>query len=82
MALKKPIVQYDLKEGKFSAQEASLYAENNNTKDFAEKIEYLMDNEETRHRMSEFGYQRVITQLSWDIEKEKLIGLYSRILFK
>ncbi|MBN2215335.1 MAG: glycosyltransferase family 4 protein [Bacteroidales bacterium] len=82
MALKKPIVQYDLKEGRFSAQEASLYAENNNTKDFAEKIEYLLDNEAIRKKMSEFGYQRVVKQLSWEIEKEKLIDFYLKVLFK
>src|SRR5690606_38072246 len=34
MALKKPIVQYDLKEGRFSAQAASLYAVNTSTSDF------------------------------------------------
>ena len=35
MALSKPIVQYDLTEGRFSAKDASLYAENNNRKDLA-----------------------------------------------
>src|SRR5208282_1868064 len=39
MALSKPIVQFDLKEGRFSAQDASLYADNNNQiQDFAAKL--------------------------------------------
>ncbi|GAH65170.1 unnamed protein product, partial [marine sediment metagenome] len=38
MALGKPIVQFDLKEGRFSAQEASLYAKKGSVKDFSEKI--------------------------------------------
>ena len=39
MALGKPIVQSDLKEGKFTAMEASLYANDRlGAKDFAEKI--------------------------------------------
>src|SRR5262249_17474099 len=39
MALGKPIVQFDLKEGRFSAGEASLYADNTNqVSDFAAKI--------------------------------------------
>ncbi len=63
MALKKPIVQYDLKEGRFSAQEASLYAECTSTKDFAEKIIHLVDNPDLRTKMSDFGYERVITEL-------------------
>lgn len=78
MALKKPIVQYDLKEGRFSAQEASLYA--NSEEDFAMKVMYLLDNPEERERMGEFGYSRVINQLSWDYESKKLIDFYEKIL--
>ena len=42
MALKKPIVQFDLAEGRFSAEEASLYVTHNNTVEFAEKISMLL----------------------------------------
>jgi glycosyltransferase involved in cell wall biosynthesis len=80
MALKKPVVQYDLKEGRFSAQEASLYAENTSTKDFAEKVIELIDNESKRKTMGEYGYQRVLTELSWEYESKKLIDFYNRIL--
>ena len=56
MALGKPIVQFDLKEGRFSAQDASLYADNQNqVPDFADKILWLLDNPEERQRMGEFG---------------------------
>jgi glycosyltransferase involved in cell wall biosynthesis len=81
MALKKPVVQFDLKEGRFSAQEASLYAKNGDTLDFAEKIMQLTDDPELRSRMGAFGYNRVLTELSWDYEKEKLTDLYNRVLF-
>ncbi|MEO0330919.1 MAG: glycosyltransferase family 4 protein [Bacteroidota bacterium] len=76
MALKKPIVQYDLKEGRASALEASLYAENHSTTDFAKKIMWLLDNPEERQRMAEYGYDRVLNKLSWDYERENLIGFY------
>jgi glycosyltransferase involved in cell wall biosynthesis len=82
MALKKPIVQYDLKEGRISAQKASLYAENENTSDFAEKILYLIDNPEVRKEMALFGYRRVVEELSWEHESKKLLSLYDKILFK
>jgi glycosyltransferase involved in cell wall biosynthesis len=82
MALKKPIVQYDLKEGRFSAMEASLYAKCGDTIDFAGKIIQLIDDPELRVKMGAFGYRRVLNELSWDYEKEKLIGLYRRILLK
>ena len=56
MALGKPIVQFDLKEGRFSAQEASLYASNQDqVADFAAKILWLLDHGEERKRMGEFG---------------------------
>jgi glycosyltransferase involved in cell wall biosynthesis len=79
MALKKPIVQFDLKEGKLSAQKASLYAENTSTKDFADKIISLLDNEKARVEMGQYGYDRIINQLSWQHESQKLIHLYDTI---
>lgn len=80
MALKKPIVQYDLKEGRVSAQEASLYAKNTSTEDFAEKIMCLLDNEEKRNYMGNYGYHRVVNELSWDFESKKLVNFYKRVL--
>ena len=80
MALKKPVVQFDLKEGRFSAQKASLYAKNTDIQDFASKIIYLLDNEQKRKEMGEFGYQRIINELSWDLESKKLISFYRKIL--
>ncbi|GAB4024763.1 glycosyltransferase family 4 protein [Spirosoma koreense] len=80
MALKKPIVQFDLKEGRFSAQQASLYAIPNDIDDFASKVMYLMDSPSVRTRMGEFGYQRVANELSWDHERGKLLRLYNRLL--
>lgn len=80
MALKKAIVQFDLKEGRFSAQEASLYAKNDDINDFAEKIEFLLDNEKERNKMGEYGYNRVLKELSWEFESKKLITVYSKLL--
>jgi len=80
MALQKPIVQYDLKEGRFSAQQASLYADNTNTTDFAEKVMWLLDNPEERKKMSAFGYSRVVRELSWEFESKVLIDFYKRLL--
>ncbi|EMQ95959.1 Glycosyltransferase [Xanthomarina gelatinilytica] len=79
MALKKPIVQYSLKEGKFSAQEASLYAENTDPIDFAKKILQLINDEKLRIRMGDIGYNRVIKELSWNFESKKLISIYKKV---
>jgi len=82
MALKKPIVQFNLKEGRLSAQEASLYAENTSTEDFANKIMWLLDHEDARTKMGNFAYDRIINNLSWKHESDKLINLYNIIFGK
>ena len=80
MALRKPIVQFNLKEGRLSAQEASLYSDNHSTQDFADKIIWLLDNKEERIRMGEYGYERVINKLAWKYESQKLVDLYQKVL--
>jgi glycosyltransferase involved in cell wall biosynthesis len=79
MALGKPIVQFDLTEGKLSAQEASLYANNNDEVDMAEKIVYLLDNDHLREKMGKYGRDRVENQLSWDHEVPKLLKTYDTL---
>jgi glycosyltransferase involved in cell wall biosynthesis len=80
MALKKPIVQYNLKEGRYSAGEASLYAKNTDPIDFAEKIMALLDDPKKRKQMGEFGYKRVVNELSWDHEQGNLVDHYRKVL--
>ncbi len=79
MALGKPIVQYDLTEGRISAGEASLYARKNDPVDFAEKIAALLDDPERRARMGDFGRNRVVEALSWDHEVPHLLAAYKAV---
>jgi glycosyltransferase involved in cell wall biosynthesis len=83
MALGKPIVQFDMKEGRFSAQESSLYADNNSqVADFAAKILWLLDNPDVRHRMGQFGRSRVVQQLAWEFSVPYLLDAYERAFAK
>jgi glycosyltransferase involved in cell wall biosynthesis len=82
MALKKPIVQYTLKEGKYSAQDASLYATNTDPKDFGDKIIKLLDDEALRNKMGNYGYNRVLNELSWEHENKNLICIYNKVFSK
>ena len=79
MALAKPIVQFELTEGHYSAQEASLYAEQNNAKDMADKIIYLLENPKVRKKMGEFGRNRVINELSWEHTSKALLEGYEKL---
>ncbi len=79
MALGKPIVQFDLTEGRFSAQDASLYAERNNHEDVAKKIVTLLDQPELRREMGAFGLARVRNELEWRYEEPKLLAAYDAL---
>jgi glycosyltransferase involved in cell wall biosynthesis len=79
MALGKPIVQFDLREGRISAQEASLYSDNENqVADFADNILWLLDHPADRQRMGEFGRRRVEKELAWDYSIENLLAAYEK----
>ena len=79
MALGKPIVQFDLKEGRLSAQKASLYAKNGSIEDFSEKILTIINNEDLRKKMGEFGITRVRNNLDWKYSIPNLIKAYSAV---
>lgn len=78
MAFGKAQVQFEVTEGRFSAQEASLYAEPNNTTDMADKILELLDDPEKRQQMGTYGRARVETELSWDYQVDTLIAAYQK----
>jgi glycosyltransferase involved in cell wall biosynthesis len=79
MALGKPMVQFDLAEGRFSAQGASLYAERNDPLDMGAKIVELLDDPARRRAMGELGRRRVIDELEWRHEVPKLLAAYDAL---
>ncbi len=83
MSLGKPIVQFDSKEGRFSAQEASLYADKmDQIPDFARKILWLLDRPDERRRMGEIGRARIEKELAWEYSVENLLAAYDRAFSK
>jgi len=79
MALGKPIVQFDLTEGRFSAGESSLYAAKNDVEDMAGKIVELLDDPGRRAAMGAFGKRRVESELEWKYEVPKLLQAYDTL---
>jgi glycosyltransferase involved in cell wall biosynthesis len=83
MALGKPIVQFESKEGRFSAKEASLYARKEDpVADFANKIIWLLENPEERKKMGDFGRRRVERELAWEHSVGNLLAAYDRAFTK
>jgi glycosyltransferase involved in cell wall biosynthesis len=83
MALGKPIVQFDGTEGRFSAQEASLYSDGDDrVADFADKILWLLDHPEERERMGRFGRKRIEKELAWEYSVQNLLAAYEKVFSK
>jgi len=79
MALAKPIVQFDLTEGRVSAGEASWYARPNDVADLAQKIVALLGDENQRIHMGAIGRQRVEQVLAWQHEAPRLLAAYEHM---
>lgn len=82
MTLEKPVVQFDLTEGRASAGDASLYAQDNDPVDFAKKIAWLITHPEEGARMGRIGRERVMRQLSWQYSVPHLLAAYDRVFSK
>jgi glycosyltransferase involved in cell wall biosynthesis len=78
MAMGKPIIQFDVTEGRYSAGEASLYAAANDPVDMADKIEILLASPDLQARMGAIGRERVETKLAWSHQTPVLINAYRR----
>ena len=76
MAVGKPIVQFDLTEGRVTAGEASLYARNHDTADFGDKILALLEDPDKCEKMGAAGCRAIREVLAWEHEEPKLLGAY------
>jgi glycosyltransferase involved in cell wall biosynthesis len=79
MALRKPIVAFDLPEHRVSSAGAALYARPNDELDFARQISVLMDDPERRVKMGQIGRERVERELAWPFQEKHLLAAYESI---
>ncbi len=79
MALGKPIVQFDLYEGRQSAGDAALYARPDDAADFAVKIATLLKDAEARALMGAIGRRRIVEALSWEHSVPPLLAAYEQV---
>jgi glycosyltransferase involved in cell wall biosynthesis len=79
MALGKPIVAFDLKETRYSAQGAAMYVKPNDELDFAKAIAKLINDPKMRKKMGTIGKKRVRQELSWNQISRNLIRAYETL---
>jgi glycosyltransferase involved in cell wall biosynthesis len=80
MAYGRPVVVYDLTEGRRAAGDAALYARPNDPRDFARLIMQLLDSDELRRSLGEAGRRRIEQTLNWKFEKLELLKAYETAL--
>ncbi len=74
-----PIVAYDLRETRCSAQRAAVYARANDEGDLARRISALLDAPDERAEMGSYGRSRVRTGLAWEYSVPPLLAAYDRV---
>jgi glycosyltransferase involved in cell wall biosynthesis len=79
MALGKPVVQFDLTEGRRSAGDASLYAKPDDAVDLAAKIVALLDDPQRRETMGRVGRARIERSLEWRHQAPRLLAAYAAL---
>jgi glycosyltransferase involved in cell wall biosynthesis len=80
MAMSRPVVAYELRESRFAAAGAAVYAEPNDVSSFAERIEELLDDPARRAEMGRLGRERVEQELSWEHSERNLAAAYRSVL--
>ena len=80
MSYAKPMVQFEVTEGRYSAANASLYARANDPIDLAAKIAELIDAPDRAREMGRFGLERIVTELNWQHQIDPLLAAYRQAL--
>jgi glycosyltransferase involved in cell wall biosynthesis len=80
MAYERPVVLFELTEGRRAAGDAALYARPNDSADFAAKVLQLLESEPLRRELGQRGRRRIEEELNWDREKIVLLDAYRAAL--
>jgi len=79
MACAKPVVCYDLREHRYSAEEGALYATADVVEDLAAKIAQLLDDAPLRARMGAYNRERFLARMAWEHNASELIRAYETL---
>ena len=80
MAYELPVVAFDLRETRVSADDAAVYVTPNDVHEYAKAIVALMDSESARARMAKLGRARVEQELAWSHQRGAYLGVYHDLM--
>jgi glycosyltransferase involved in cell wall biosynthesis len=79
MAFELPVVAFDLRETRVSAEDAAVYVTPNDIHEYAWAIVNLMDDAVGRANLGRLGRARVEDNLAWSHQKRAYVGVYGRV---
>jgi glycosyltransferase involved in cell wall biosynthesis len=79
MAYALPVVAFDLKETRVSAETAAVYVEPGDVEGFAKAVAELLDDPERRAAMAAAARARAAAVLDWEPQKRAYVGVYDGI---
>ncbi len=80
MAFGLPVLAFDLRETRASAEEAGIYATPNDIEEMARLLVELIDDEPRRQSMGSAGRRRVEEKLAWSHQEPHYRSVYDRLL--
>lgn len=79
MAFGRPIVLYNLTEGRLTVGDGALYAKPDDPIDFAKQIDTLLESEPLRTKLGDSVRKRAKEELNWGVQKGKLVDAFSML---
>ena len=79
MAFELPVVAFDLKETRVSAEASAVYVQPNDVREYAKAIVDLMDDPAARAQLAKVGRARVEDELAWEHQERAYLGVYERL---
>jgi glycosyltransferase involved in cell wall biosynthesis len=80
MAFELPVVAFDLKETRVSAENAACYVPDGDIAGFARAIVNLLDDEPRRSAMGDIGRARIEGAYGWPYQKAAYVRVYDRLV--
>jgi glycosyltransferase involved in cell wall biosynthesis len=79
MAFALPVVAFDLKETRVSAESSAVYVRPNDVEEYARAILQLLDDSQRRASMGKVGRERVENALGWNHQAPKYVDVYESL---
>jgi glycosyltransferase involved in cell wall biosynthesis len=80
MAFGLPVLAFDLRETRASAEEAGIYATPNDVKEMSRLLVDLIDDEPRRRTMGSAGRRRIEEKLAWSHQEPHYLSVFDQLL--